>query len=284
MTLFLVLFSCVQGLVVEHGYKTLDILTVHLPFLEEDAVRCTHGPNGPRYTGGVPQEFFVVLDSPDGEDDGGVYAPVMGHAYPHFDAVDGGLAHHVKIDLQDGSYLLVARMSEVFVLTGEYVLVGSLLGREGIAGRDNGSDILLGRYFGDPRLPGKNDPSLASLMLRTADESRGFDGVFPVYGLDCGGGSRSVYRSRVKSRGVPPWQQEDVDDLEEDITWLRVYGENIGLQEAGAWSWHVFPEGEYVVRIESVEDRCVKDRSVLCCEQEEALCLASEDGDIVPTR
>ena len=79
------------------------------------------------------------------------------------------------------------------------------------------------------------------------------------------------------------------DDLNEQLSWLRVYGENVGMasHDQDDFSWHAFPEGDYRVAIDdSYAEHCASadQTSALCRDGEDgwALCINSSDGDILP--
>ncbi len=250
-------------------------LVIELPFAPDDPAKCI-----------AFADNMIVLDTPDGEDAGEVYAPVAGVVHAYVDEVDGGLGHYVKIDQGDGSYVLLAHLSELVVLDHQVVQVGQLLGYEGIEGVDNGSDVLIGRFAGFASQPGAPEQALA-LSVHLMTVPGGQSEVLATGELVCDPSDGHVYRSHLHWRTRPP------DDLHEGHTWVRVYGENLWIdpsQHDGRW--FVFPEGVY--RIDLSEDpfwvdvahSCDQAPSTLCQQTDTgawSLCVDSNDGDIAPS-
>ena len=257
--------------------KTLFIsLIIDLPFAPDDPAACTWS-----------HENVIVMDSPDGEDDGEIYAPVAGDAYTFVDSQDGGMGAYVKLDQGDGSYVILAHLQDVAVLDHQVVQTGQLIGYEGIDGVHGGHDVLIGRFQGlaaSPHVPEKALP----LSVRASRVPYGQPTVLETSDLVCGTTDGGVYRSALH------WSTRPPDELNEGHMWIRAFGENLWIDPPSFHGrWFVFPEGVHLINLSvdpfwmDVGRACDRAPSALCSRRGTAawfLCIDSRDGDIMPSQ
>ena len=247
-------------------------MVLELPFSPHDLAKCSDA-----------RDQMLTFDTPDGDDDGEVYAPASGVAYVYSDDRDGGLGVYVKIDQGDGTYVLVGHLHDAAVLNAQLVQAGQLLGWEGIEGTHNGHDVLLGYMVGSARDPTMGEPR--PFFLHAAQGLAGAAHVLSADQVGCGE-EGSTYRSQLHWRNHPP------DDLEEGHDWIRVYGENLWIDPFfHDGRWFVFPEGAYRIDLSGrvfwahVARECQQSGSVLCHADDNnrwSLCFDSSDGEILP--
>ena len=119
---------------------------VHLPFARGKERMCVQGVNGSWSHQGKATRYDLDFDTGNAVDEA-VFAPVSGRAHVHRDASSRGFGTHVNIDLEDGTYLVLAHFKEVFIGDGD-VAQGQFLGYEGCTGNCTGDHVHIGRHRG----------------------------------------------------------------------------------------------------------------------------------------
>ncbi len=127
------------------GYEEV---VLDLPFAGGYQTLCTQGAHGSYSHDGNSTEFDIDLDTPNGENDL-VYAPVGGVARVHTESSTKNFGYHVNIDRDDGTYVVVAHLSDVFVADGSEVAAGQIMGFEGCTGACSGDHVHIGLHEGD---------------------------------------------------------------------------------------------------------------------------------------
>jgi hypothetical protein len=125
--------------------------TIELPFPVNSEHKCVQGTSGSYSHTSGSTLHDLDFDTSNSEDEE-LYAPVAGTAYVHTESATINFGYHVNIDLGDGTYIVVAHMSEIFVSSGDEVAAGELLGYEGCTGYCSGDHVHIGRHEGDPLL------------------------------------------------------------------------------------------------------------------------------------
>lgn len=189
------------------GLSDGDLRTFDLPLPEGYATNCNQGARGSHSHDYVSTRFGVDLDTPNNRDDG-VYAPEAGIAYVHGAPFSSsGFGYHVNIDLLDGTYLVIAHLSQVAVMTGDEVVPGSFLGIEGCTGDCTGDHVHFGWSEGDASKPATQGVSLP-FFLRTRDVTDGeVEEDIRVEDLVCDLMSGHRYASRLS---VSTWHPDGV--------------------------------------------------------------------------
>lgn len=145
-----------------------DSVTIDLPFDNGYTAMCVQGAGGSYSHRYNSTRYDVDLDTPNTTRDL-VYAPVGGIAYVHDDDREGGFGVHVNIDMQDGTYILLAHLDDVFVDDGSEVAEGEILAFEGTTGNSTGDHVHMGRHDGDASSDGANGTSIEGLALYATD-------------------------------------------------------------------------------------------------------------------
>lgn len=141
-----------------------DMLLTDLPFESGYDTLCTQGAYGVTSHNAKSTRFDVDLDTPNDQDIP-VFVPVGGVAYVHDQNPDTGFGIHVNVDLGDGTYLIIAHLSAVFVNNESEVTVGQLLGYEGTTGNSFGDHVHFGRHAGDASRDGTYGESFDGLTF-----------------------------------------------------------------------------------------------------------------------
>lgn len=145
---------------------------------------CTQGANGSYSHQGPATRHDIDLDTSNTADEE-LYAPVAGTARVHTESAGVNFGYHVNIDLGDGTYVILAHLSRIFITDGEEVTAGSLLGYEGCTGFCNGDHVHIGLHSGDASLKGDRGVSIpVSYEVKNADSSMVIAGDH----FTCGGG------------------------------------------------------------------------------------------------
>lgn len=138
---------------------------IHLPFAAGHVTQCTQGANGDTSHRGTSTMFDVDFDTSNTKKEQ-LRAPVSGTAYVHTEDGSKNFGYHVSIDLGNGTYVIVAHMSQVSIQNGIYVVAGEFIGYEGCTGYCSGDHVHIGLHAGDARKMGQFGTSIpVSYML-----------------------------------------------------------------------------------------------------------------------
>lgn len=141
-----------------------DMILVDMPFEAGYGALCTQGAYGEVSHHARSTMFDVDFDTPNNENVP-VFVPESGIAYVHDADPTHNFGIHVNIDLGDGTYLIIAHLSAVFVDNLSTVVTGQLLGYEGTTGASTGDHVHFGRHEGDASLDGIYGTSLDGLQI-----------------------------------------------------------------------------------------------------------------------
>jgi hypothetical protein len=149
-------------------------VVLKLPVPDGEMLRCVQGAFGSYSHSGESTLHDIDLDTTNDADEE-VYAPASGVAYVHTESDELNFGEHVNIDLGDGTYAVVAHLSEVFIKDGVEVTEGQLVGYEGCTGNCTGDHVHIGRHEGDPALMAEYGVSVpVSYWTEDADLGGGF--------------------------------------------------------------------------------------------------------------
>lgn len=138
---------------------------IHLPFAAGHVTQCTQGANGDTSHHSTSTMYDVDFDTSNTKKEQ-LRAPVSGKAYIHTEDASKNFGYHVSIDLGNGTYVIVAHMSQVTIKDGEYVVPGQFIGYEGCTGYCSGDHVHIGLHAGDARKMGQFGTSIpVSYML-----------------------------------------------------------------------------------------------------------------------
>ncbi len=140
-------------------YQGGDGLIIELPFAKGVEKMCTQGAHGTHSHSTDSTRYDIDLDT-DNDADEEVFAPASGIARVHMESATSGFGYHVNIDQGDGTYVLVAHLSDIFVSDGDEVTSGSLLGYEGKTGNATGDHVHIGLHQGDAGETADNGTSI----------------------------------------------------------------------------------------------------------------------------
>ncbi len=152
-------------------------IALELPIPEGDMLQCVQGAGGSYSHSGTSTAYDIDLDTVNDADEE-VYAPTGGTASVHTESASANFGYHVNIDMGDGTYAVVAHLSEVFVTDGAEVAAGQLLGYEGCTGACTGDHVHIGRHEGDPALKAEYGASVkVAYYTEDATDESGFDNI-----------------------------------------------------------------------------------------------------------
>jgi hypothetical protein len=179
-----------------------DAVTINLPFAEGDSHRCSQGANGAYSHQGTSTRYDADFDTPNDADDI-VYAPVGGIVYVHDSDPYTNFGYHVNIDQGDGTYIIMAHLSSIFVEDESEVAAGQLIGFEGTTGNSTGDHLHIGRHSGDAEDDGIYGTSQEGLEFSASDATlaSAVESI-PVTDLVCDVTSGHFYTSVLP---VPLW-------------------------------------------------------------------------------
>lgn len=179
-----------------------DAITINLPFAQGDSYRCSQGANGAYSHQGTSTRYDADFDTPNDADDI-VYAPVGGIAYVHDSDPYTNFGYHVNIDQGDGTYIIMAHLSSIFVEDESEVAAGQLIGFEGTTGNSTGDHLHIGRHSGDAEDDGIYGASQEGLEFSASDATLASPVEnIPVADLACDITSGHFYTSVLP---VPLW-------------------------------------------------------------------------------
>lgn len=176
---------------------TGDGLVIHLPVLQGNSLYCYQGVGG-SYSHNLPStQYDIDLDTSNTQDEE-VFAPVSGTAFVHTQDALSGFGYHININLQDGTYIVLAHLKTVFISNATEVVFGQLLGYEGCTGSCTGDHIHVGRHKGDATLPAEKGISV-SVSYFVKDQTQADSSAKNVLSSDlvCGASLGHWYASQL---------------------------------------------------------------------------------------
>jgi hypothetical protein len=158
-------------------YQGGDGLLIQMPFPAGTQKMCTQGAHGTHSHQSDSTRYDIDLDTSNDIDEE-LFAPVSGVARVHMESATSGFGYHVNIDLADGTYVVLAHLSDIFLSDGDEVAVGELIGYEGNTGNSTGDHVHLGLHQGDASLTADHGSSIpASYWVKNASENGGFQSM-----------------------------------------------------------------------------------------------------------
>lgn len=121
---------------------------INLPIPAGKSFQCVQGVNGSFSHQDKATKFDIDFDTPNNSDED-IFAPVSGRAYPHTKNSSKNFGNHLNIDLGNGTYVVVAHLSELFVSSVRDVEAGELIGLEGCSGYCTGDHVHIGLHSGN---------------------------------------------------------------------------------------------------------------------------------------
>ncbi len=267
-----------------------DSVTIHMPFDAGYVSQCVQGV-GDAYSHSYSSTYYDLdFDTPNGVDDI-VFAPAGGIVYVHDDP-SHAFGIHVKVDLGDGTYILIAHLEQVFVSSGEEVAEGQILGFEGTTGSSTGDHVHIGRHEGDAAQDASFSTSVEGLMLHAEDTSTGTVAAYAVSDFVC---DLSWGRSYASELQTARWHPNGslIMTPSSSTVYVLEYGETRAFSsEAVFWSYgYDFAD---VALVSEEELACYNDGGMISSETEVRavyddgvvwLLLGSEsDGDRISHR
>lgn len=253
-----------------------DAVTINLPFAEGDSYRCVQGANGSYSHQATSTRYDADFDTPNDANEI-IYAPVGGIAFVHDDDPYTNFGYHVNIDQGDGTYIILAHLSSIFVEDGSEVAAGQLIGFEGTTGSSTGDHLHIGRHSGDAEEDGISGSSEEGLAFSASDATLStFVESVAVTDLACDITSGHFYTSVLP---VPLWHPDGT--LVKTPSNSAVY-----LMEGGVARTFI-TEGSFTSRnydfadvalISDAELACVGTGSNISNETEVAAIYDDEDG------
>ncbi len=149
-----------------------DAITINMPFAEGDSYRCSQGANGIYSHTGASTRYDADFDTRNDADEI-VYAPAGGIAYVHYTDPYTNFGYHVNIDQGDGTYIIMAHLSSIFVENESEVTAGQIIGFEGTTGNSTGDHLHIGRHDGDASDDGIYGTSEEGLEFSASDGTLG---------------------------------------------------------------------------------------------------------------
>ncbi len=123
---------------------------IHLPFRNGKSSKCVQGVNGAYSHNTVSTKYDIDLDTSNTEKEE-LFSPVSGTAYVHMEDLEKNYGAHLNIDLGNGTYVILAHLSEIFVQNGQQISAGQLIGHEGCTGYCSGDHVHIGLHKGDAK-------------------------------------------------------------------------------------------------------------------------------------
>ena len=177
-----------------------DDVTIHLPFDYGYTTQCVQGAGGSYSHQYTSTYYDADFDTPNSQRDP-VYAPVGGVAYVHSDR-NSGFGEHINIDMEDGTYIILGHLDDIFVDDASEVAAGQLLAFEGTTGESTGDHVHIGRHDGDASEDGGEGESIEGLSLYTTDTDSDVTANITTSGLTCSMTSGHKYASLLST---PKW-------------------------------------------------------------------------------
>lgn len=178
-----------------------DNVTIDMPFDENYTAQCVQGANGSYSHMYTSTQYDADFDTPNNQRDP-VYAPVDGMAYVHDGNRTSGFGEHINIDMDDGTYIILGHLDDIFVDNMSEVAAGQLLAFEGTTGASTGDHVHVGRHDGDASADGGEGTSIEGLSLNVMDTTMGGTATLATTALTCDLSSGHYYASRLTT---PRW-------------------------------------------------------------------------------
>lgn len=140
--------EALENMADQGGY---DGIVMDLPMSAGAQALCTQGADDEPTHDEENTRYDLDFDTDNGKADL-VFAPIGGVAHVHTESSQRNFGYHVNVDLDDGSYVVIAHLSDVFIEDGVEVAAGQLIGFEGCAGECGSDHVHIGRHFGDAAL------------------------------------------------------------------------------------------------------------------------------------
>lgn len=181
--------------------------TLHMSFEAGTVWRCTQGANGSYSHQYNSTRYAVDFDTPNGGTATTLYAPVAGVVYVHDDGTGFGV--HVNIDHGDGQYTVLGHLSQVFVVSGTWVEVGTQVGLDGCTGNCTGDHVHMGVHAGDATRPAGEGQSVPFNVFATDVSVGSQPSAHNTSDMICGLTQGHFYESQ-----LPVWSdsQEEMPD------------------------------------------------------------------------
>lgn len=152
-------------------------IALQSPFAKGVEKMCTQGAGGSRSHTGVSTRYDIDLDT-NNDSQEELYAPVSGIVRVHVESASSGFGYHVSIDRGDGTYVVVAHCSEIFVSDGDEVAAGELIGYEGNTGDSSGDHVHIGLHQGDAGQTADHGTSIPTFyFMANASDGTGADNI-----------------------------------------------------------------------------------------------------------
>lgn len=171
-----------------------DAVTIDMPFSMGYQSRCVQGVDGSYSHHSNSTYFDVDFDTPNDENDI-VYAPTSGTAYVHESDPTRNFGNHINLDMNDGTYIVLGHMKDIFVADGSEVAAGQILGYEGTTGYSTGDHVHTGRHDGDATQDAVHGTSIEGLEFSFLDASTGEMLIESTGDMTCSLTGGHVYQS-----------------------------------------------------------------------------------------
>jgi len=161
------------------------VSSIDLPVPSNKTLRCVQGVGGSYSHTGRSTFHDLDFDTSNVEQEE-VFAAASGIAYVHRESANTGFGWHVNIDLGDGTYIVLAHMSQIFIWNLEEVAAGQLIGFEGCTGACTGDHIHIGLHEGDPARPAQYGVSIPVSYKMSDTDTDDTVKVIPAEDVVCG--------------------------------------------------------------------------------------------------
>ncbi len=152
-------------------------LLIQLPVSAGKELLCTQGAFGSYSHTSVSTQYDIDLDT-DNTSNEEIFAPVNGTVFVHTESATSGFGYHINIDVGNEHYVVIAHLSEIFLIDGQEVASGQLIGYEGCTGDCSGDHIHIGLHQGDAAQAAQYGTSVpASYWAANASERTGFEEI-----------------------------------------------------------------------------------------------------------
>jgi len=169
---------------------------INMPFEAGTSWLCTQGAKGTYSHKGNATMFDVDFDTPNLPSEmARLYAPVSGVAYTISSST--GFGNHINIDIGNGTYAIIAHMSQAAVITGQFVEMGEYIGRAGCSGNCSGTHVHFGVHSGDASKNGAYGKSIEANILAADITSGKYPEPISTEDLICGLVAGHKYQSQL---------------------------------------------------------------------------------------
>ncbi len=124
---------------------------IHLPFSSTRApLLCVQGAGGLFSHTGKSTKNSLDFDTSNFAKEE-LFAPISGIVRVHTEDASKNFGNHLNIEVGNGTYVLIAHMSDILVQDGTMVAAGQLIGHEGCTGYCSGDHVHIGLHKGDAK-------------------------------------------------------------------------------------------------------------------------------------